>query len=773
MKKILLLLLLATFGMQAQTLQNPTFGTVKLKNNVTDNSATKVNVQSTDGTINTISKSDLVNVVEVNDVPSLPITGVAGKIYVVSNVNKIYRWNGTFYQELAGSDISGKEDIANKQNSLVADGSNTKYPTVTAVNTGLGLKENILNDPITGVGSQNNANTYALQDGTVLYHSAKWFVPSGAVSTIGATVTSVGTQFTSAMVGAKLTINGEWRIITAYTNATNVTVASAYSQNYSGVVAGSWGCYSRCSSITSTGHVYYYSYQGMVMFTYIPSDQFNVRFSGFSMIGNEVAIQPGGALLRDSAKIFWSNDATYYGTKDLGLRRNSAGVLEIYDGITPTGLEANRRDLLARNLFGSKVLIGSIVDDNVNQGQYTGTVSSGTTALNNTPPTANNQLTRKDYVDTGLALKANLASPSLTGTPTAPTATAGANTTQVATTAFVTGANAGNVKLTGNQTISGVKSFSANTSYPLNNGVQLNNTSNNSTYGAGALLINNNGAGFGSSILNNSTGFGLGLLNVSTGSGLQMHQSSNGRLINLDNLGAGIGISLNNISTGTGIRVDGSSSGNNFISGQNSTGTGFNYVGQHNGLNTFTVDKLGATTATSFIKSSTPATNILLAGGGDIAQNTAFNKNFGTTAGTVVEGGTLGSNAYSSTAYLPLSGGTLTGILNIDDVNSPLIFFRQNGSLISLITNSFGINSTGSKRDFNTYVYGNNPYGIWTNGTKKVTVGGDGNTTFSGTVTASSYTATSLPVFENNAAASSLAVGQFYRTSIGVLMVKF
>ena len=42
-----------------------------------------------------------------------------------------------------------------------------------------------------------------------------------------------------------------------------------------------------------------------------------------------------------------------------------------------------------------------------------------------------------------------------------------------------------------------------------------------------------------------------------------------------------------------------------------------------------------------------------------------------------------------------------------------------------------------------------------------------------GKVTAASYTATSLPVFENNASASSLAVGQFYRTSTGVLMVKF
>ena len=47
-------------------------------------------------------------------------------------------------------------------------------------------------------------------------------------------------------------------------------------------------------------------------------------------------------------------------------------------------------------------------------------------------------LTRKDYVDGALALKAPLASPALTGKPTAPTAAAGTNTTQLATTAFVT-----------------------------------------------------------------------------------------------------------------------------------------------------------------------------------------------------------------------------------------------------------------------------------------------------------------------------------------------
>ncbi len=52
-----------------------------------------------------------------------------------------------------------------------------------------------------------------------------------------------------------------------------------------------------------------------------------------------------------------------------------------------------------------------------------------------------------------LALKAPLASPALTGTPTAPTAAAGTKTTQLATTAFVTTAVA-NSDSTFNTTLS-------------------------------------------------------------------------------------------------------------------------------------------------------------------------------------------------------------------------------------------------------------------------------------------------------------------------------
>ena len=43
-----------------------------------------------------------------------------------------------------------------------------------------------------------------------------------------------------------------------------------------------------------------------------------------------------------------------------------------------------------------------------------------------------------DSIQTAVNSKANIASPTFTGTPAAPTAAAGTNTTQIATTAFVT-----------------------------------------------------------------------------------------------------------------------------------------------------------------------------------------------------------------------------------------------------------------------------------------------------------------------------------------------
>jgi len=71
---------------------------------------------------------------------------------------------------------------------------------------------------------------------------------------------------------------------------------------------------------------------------------------------------------------------------------------------------------------------------------FTGTVSGVTktmVGLGNCDNTSDANKPISTLTAAALALKANLASPSLTGTPTAPTAAAGTNTTQIATTAFV------------------------------------------------------------------------------------------------------------------------------------------------------------------------------------------------------------------------------------------------------------------------------------------------------------------------------------------------
>jgi hypothetical protein len=61
------------------------------------------------------------------------------------------------------------ENVANKQNSLTADGTNLKYPTVTAVNTGLATKQNNLTNPITGTGTTNFSKVYGTSTLEIVY----------------------------------------------------------------------------------------------------------------------------------------------------------------------------------------------------------------------------------------------------------------------------------------------------------------------------------------------------------------------------------------------------------------------------------------------------------------------------------------------------------------------------------------------------------------------------------------------------------------------------
>ena len=369
--------------------------------------------------------------------PTSAVTSVNGQVGVVtlsksdvglSNVDNTSDANKPIStaQQTA---LNLKENSANKQNSLAADGTNTFYPTVTAVNAGLALKSN---------------------DNAVVHLAG-----------------------TETITGVK-TFN-DISAVTNYKSSTNnVIISDNAGVVFRGVRANAW------------------------------SDNLNARFFQIGDINDNVIFTTKSG--NKANRMLFSSLKTQI----------SSGI---FAGIAPLGIfEVTNGTSRFFNVFESgNSVFGGGTDDSTNKIQVAGTVSSGTTTAGNTPPTANNQLTRKDYVDTGLGTKEN-----------------------------------------------------------------------------------------------------------------------------------------------------------------------------------------------SFTK------------------NTAFNKNFGTTAGTVVEGGTLGSNAYTSTAYLPLAGGTVDGPVYLNSTTGGLISFQTNSLPSALMTSSQNILGTGSTTDFNAYVYGNNPYNIWTNGVKRLEISGLG-----------------------------------------------
>ena len=77
--------------------------------------------------------------------------------------------------------IAGKENVSNKQNSLAADVTNTKYPTVTAVNTGLALKLNLTGGTMTGAIAMGTAKITGLGNPTLAQDAAtKTYVDTAA-----------------------------------------------------------------------------------------------------------------------------------------------------------------------------------------------------------------------------------------------------------------------------------------------------------------------------------------------------------------------------------------------------------------------------------------------------------------------------------------------------------------------------------------------------------------------------------------------------------------
>ncbi|TDE07231.1 beta strand repeat-containing protein [Flavobacterium sandaracinum] len=190
--------------------------------------------------------------------------------------------------------------------------------------------------------------------------------------------------------------------------------------------------------------------------------------------------------------------------------------------VAETNRATSAETTLATNLTTSISMFHALLDlkASVESPTFTGTVSGVTAAmvgLENVNNTSDADKPVSAATQTALETKANLESPHLTGTPLALTAIAGTNTTQIATTEFVTDAittvstntSTNFVNLTTNQTIAGTKNFTSDATI---NGVTVGrgkfNENSNTAVGLGALEANagyaNTGIGRGALALNDS-----------------------------------------------------------------------------------------------------------------------------------------------------------------------------------------------------------------------------------------------------------------------------
>ena len=149
--------------------------------------------------------------------------------------------------------------------------------------------------------------------------------------------------------------------------------------------------------------------------------RFEVSPLGTSSVQTVNSVAPvGGNVTLGGADIDTAHTAQYYTAASADLDTHIAGIDNAF---------------LARAIVDNDIMTGAGLE---NDGSYLANASTNylttATSLKGADEALDAQL--KTNAD-NIALKANIASPALTGTPTAPTAAQGTNTTQIATTAYV------------------------------------------------------------------------------------------------------------------------------------------------------------------------------------------------------------------------------------------------------------------------------------------------------------------------------------------------
>ena len=330
---------------------------------------------------------------------------------VVKAINGIVKSNGTTISAaVAGTDY------------VTPSGSITGNAATVTTNANL-------TGPITSTG---NATSIASQTGT------------GSTFVMSASPTLTGTPLaTTATAGTNTTQIATTAFVTA-------AVSSGTTTNFTGNLAGD---VTGTQSATVVGKINGTALSGLV--TGILKNTTATGVPSIAIAGTDYLTPTGNG----SALTGITESQVTNLTVDLALKAPLASPTLTGTPLAPTAIAGTNTTQLATTAFVTNAVSSGTTTNFTGNlaGEVTGTQSStvvgnaaviaktltGYTSTSGTVSSADNILGAIQKINGNDALKAPLASPTLTGTPLAPTAIAGTNTTQIATTAFVTAAVSG------------------------------------------------------------------------------------------------------------------------------------------------------------------------------------------------------------------------------------------------------------------------------------------------------------------------------------------
>jgi len=203
---------------------------------------------------------------------------------------------------------------------------------------------------------------------------------------------------------------------------------STYSTNLklelitTGTQAGTWGD----TTNTNLGTLLEQAISGVVTQAMADADQTITIPDGASGVARNMFIECTGALTAARSLIVPTNKKLYFVSN---ATTGGFAITVKVSGQTGVSVPMNAKVILVMNSAGTDIVVATNYMAALTLGAALPVTSGGTGVTTSTGSGAN-----------VLGTSPTIASPALTGTPTAPTASPGTNTTQVATTAFVTAA---------------------------------------------------------------------------------------------------------------------------------------------------------------------------------------------------------------------------------------------------------------------------------------------------------------------------------------------